>query len=216
VTTVAKVFNPSDIFQGPADVYYDIQSPASAVPPVQGTNTFVLDSAGQPTDAGSAGFHLGLTEGPCSLSLNPKFNEIHADQFAGPIDAAFVSMACEVEFAIKEYNLSRFPKYFTGVATGTYFNLGAGSTNPAADFLQLGSSNSAGVNRHTLMLIAPLRNTSPQMYMYMFAYKTALISQVQLEFSRKKESVFKCKFRCMADTSRVATDQVMQIVKRTS
>lgn len=210
---VNKLFTPNDIFQGPADVYVDVATPPSAVPPVPGTNLLTLDALGQPNDTGSLGFHLGLTEGPCSVSFHPVYHEILADQFAAAIDAAFVSSTCDIEFAIKEYNLSRYPSYFAGLTTGNYFNLTAGGTNPAADLLRIGSSNGAAVNHHTLTLVAPRRNTSPQKYMYVMAYKAVLTSSIQFEFSRKKESVVKAKFRCLADTSRVGQDQVYQFVQ---
>lgn len=212
--TVAKSFNPADIFQGPADIWIDIGAPPSAVPPVQYTNTLQLNASGEPPDSGSSGIHLGLTEGPCSLSIMPKFNEIRADNFAAPIDAAFVSLACEVDFGVKEFNLVRIPKYFSGLTTGKYSNLGAGSANPAADLLQIGSSASATANFHTIMLISPRRDAAGK-YLYLFAYRTFVKSSLAFHFDRKKETVIKLKVACIADPARIAKDQVLQIVRQT-
>lgn len=211
--TVAKAFSPADIFQGPADLWLDLGAPVSAVPPVQYTNTLQLDATGAPPDSGSAGVNLGLTEGPCSVSIHPKFNEIRADQFAAPVDAAFVSLACEIDFNIKELNLARFPKYFAGILTGTYTDVTAGA-NPACDFLQIGSNKSSQAQLHTLMLIAPRRDVANK-WIYVFAYKTYLKSAITLPLDRKKETVIKLKFGCIADTARVAKDQVLQMIRMT-
>lgn len=212
MAVVAKSFTPTDILQGPMDWYLDIQAPASANPPVQGTNTLTLDGSGQPPDAGSSGIHLGLSEGPSSLSINPKFQEIHADQFAGPVDVAFVSLACEIDFVIKESKLTNIQKYFAGVLTGTYTNVSAGGTNPASDTLQIGSPKTSAVNLHTLLGIVPDRGTASK-WAYIMAYKAFLASAVALPIGRSKETVIKLKWKLLADTSRVAKDQVLQIIR---
>ncbi len=209
---IVKSFTPADILQGPADIYLDVQAPASAVPPVQYTNTLQLDASGQPPDGGALGIHLGLSEGPASISIHPKFSEIRADQFAGPIDVAFVSLECEIDFAIKESSLTRIQKFFAGVLTGTYASLPIGVTNPAADFLQIGSAKTSAVNLHTLLLITPDRGTAAK-WAYVMAYKAYLASAVALPIGRSKETVLKLKWKLIADTARVAKDQVLQIVR---
>ena len=214
-TTRAKVFTPGDIFQGPADVYLGVQAPASAVPPVQYINTLQLDASGQPPDAGASGIHLGLTEGPASISSTPKFDEIKSDQFAAAVDAAFVSLATEIDFIVKELSLAHIQRYFAGILTGTYTNVVAGGTNPAADFLQVGSNkNSQMQGLTTLLLIAPRRNVASK-WLYVMAYKAYLASAIALPVDRKKETSIKMKWKCVADTSRAASDQVLQIVGMT-
>lgn len=210
----AKSFTPADIFQGPADIYLDVQAPPSAVPPVQYVNTVQLDASGQPADGAVAGVHLGLSEGPASLSITPKFSEIRADQYGAPVDAAIVSLACEIDVALKELTLANIKKYFAGAGVGTYSNIGAGATNPAADFLQVGSPTTANPVLHTLMLIAPDRGHSGK-FVYVMAYSAYLASAVALPLDRKKETVIKLKWKCIGDTARVAKDQVLQIVRTT-
>lgn len=158
------------------------------------------------------GINLGLTEGPCSISINPKFAEIMADQYAGAVDAAFVSMACEVDMVIKETNLRKVQKYFAGLLSGAYFDLPAGSTHPAADFLQIGSSRTSQANTHTLLLIAPRRDAASK-WVYAMFYRAYLKSAVQMDTGRAKETMLKLKWGCIADTSRVAKDQVGQIIR---
>jgi hypothetical protein len=300
VPTVTKVFSPGDIFQGPADVFLNIKAPASAVPPVQYTNTLQLDVLGQPPDASTtgqiatvavgaaggagyavgdvllltqsgganglvvvttvsagavtgvallrpgtgyavanglatvhqtgsgndaatinivtiqAGISLGLTDGPCSCSFHPKFDEIKADQFAAPVDAAFISLASEIDLIVKETTFRNIQQYFAGLQSGTYFNL-TGSpvslTNPAADFLQIGATKSSGMNNvTTLTLVSPRRDVTGK-WLYVMAYRAYLKSSVSLPVDRKKETVIKLKFGCLADTTRVAKDQVAQVVR---
>ncbi len=213
MATVSKAFTVADLLQGPLDWYLDVQAPPSANPPVQYTNTLQLDASGQPPDGGSAGLHLGLSEGPGGISINPKFQEIHADQFAGPIDAAFVSLECEIDFPLKESKLANIQKYWAGVLTGTYTSVIAGA-NPACDFLQIGTPKTSAVNLHTLMGIVPDRGTAAK-WAYIMAYKCYLASAIALPIGRSKETVLKLKWKCIADTSRVAGDQVLQIVRMT-
>lgn len=208
---VTKTYTPANIIQGPADVFVDVAAPASAVPPVQGTNTLTIDLSGQPSDAGTAGFHIGLSEGPAVLSLTPKFEEIRADQFGAPVDAAFVSSETEIDLIVKETILTNLQKYFTS-PLGTYFNLATGITNSASDFLQVGSPKSSGATLRTLLLIAPRRDATSKFW-YVLAYKAALKSALAMSLDRKKEATYKLKFYCIADPSRVASDQVLQIVK---
>ena len=212
--TVSKAFTPSDIFQGPADIWLDIAAPASAVPPVLFTNTLQLNASGEPPDSGVAGVSLGLTEGPCAVSIAPKFNPIRADQFAGDVDAAFVSLGCEIDFSIKETNLLKMPKYFSGILTSIYTNLSAGSSNPAADMLQIGSNKSSQAQVHTILMIAPRRDVASK-WMYVMAYRCYLKGVISLAFDRRKETVIKTKWGCIADPARVPKDQVMQIIRMT-
>ncbi len=213
MATVSKSFTPADVFQGPADLWIGLGAPASAVPPVQYTNTLQLDGTGQPPDSGAAGISIGLTEGPCSISIHPKFVEIKADQFAAPVDAAFVSMATEIDFAVKESKLSRFPQFFAGLLTSTYTDVVAGA-NPACDFLQIGSQKTSAATTRTLMLIAPRRDTTGK-WIYVFAYRAYLKSAIAMAVDRKKETIIKMKWGCIADTTRVAKDQVLQFIRMT-
>lgn len=293
MTTVFKAFNPADIFQGPADVYLGVTNPVSAVPPVAGTNTLVLDSSGQPqigstgqiasvsisaagtgyavgdtltvvqngavagmvrvantggsgtvsavaiinggqgysaasslatTGGGgsgctitiasiTAGFHLGLTQGPASTNLTPKFTEIKADQFSAPVDAAFTSFAAEIDFTVKEYSLINMQKYFGGLFSATVWNLGAGSTNPARKLLQIGSTPSSQAKTASLLLVGTRRD-SPNKFLYVMGYRCHIKSAIPLgPIQRSKEAEIKMKFGCLIDPTRVASDMTLQIVK---
>jgi hypothetical protein len=215
--STTKIYTPANIIQGPADIFIDVAAPPSAVPPVQGTNTwaatgtYAIDATGQPSDAGSAGFHVGASEGPAVLSVTPKFEEIRADQFAASLDAAFVSLETEIDLVVKEAVLANLQKLFSS-PLGRYTNVTAGATNPAADFLQIGSPTSSAATLRTLLLVSPDRAASGK-YWVLQAYKAALKSAVALEFQRSTAVTWKLKFYCIADTSRVLKDQVLQLVR---
>lgn len=293
MTTVTKSFNPTDIFQGPCDVYLGVTPPVSAVPPVSGTNTLTLDQFGQPPIASTgqingtaltaggtgysigdtltvvqsggsvgmirvlslgasnavatfavinggqgyatasglattggtgsgctiqitsitAGFHLGLTQGPASVNLTPKFTEIKADQFSAPVDAIFSSFAAEFDFTVKQYDLVNLQKYFAGLFSATQWTLTAGSTNPARKLLQIGSSFSSQAKTASLLLVGPRRD-SPNKFLYAMGYKTHIKSAIAMgPIQRGKEAQFKLKFGCLLDPSRVSSDMTLQICK---
>jgi hypothetical protein len=217
MAVTAKTYTPANIIQGPADVYIDVQVPPSAVPPVQGTNswagsgTYALDANGQPTDNGGAGFHLGSSEGPVTLGLTPKFDQVRADQHAAPVDATFNSLESEIDFEVKEFVLQNLQKYFTS-PLGRCTNVSPGSTNPAADFLQIGSPTSSLATVRPLLIISPDRSASGKFWIVQ-AYKAYLKSAVATAFARGKPTTWKLKFGCLADWSRAVTDQVWQVVR---
>lgn len=162
-----------------------------------------------------AGIHLGLSDGPCSASFHPKFSEIRADNFSAPIDVAFVSLASEVDVILKETAFRNIQQYFAGLTSGTYFNLRIGSTNPAADFMQIGATKSSGMNNvTTLTLISPRRDVTGK-WLYVMLYRAYLKNSISLGVNRKKETLLKLKFGGLADTARVAKDQIGQIVRMT-
>ncbi len=204
MAVVSKVYTPGNIFQGPADVFIDVTAPASNVPPSADVNEITLDASGQPTAA--AGLHLGSTEGPAQVSITEKFNEIRDDQHESPIDLAFDTVEAEIDFNVKETTLSNLQKYLASDSLGAYTALAG------AQVLQVGGQTDSSRTTRTLMLIAPRREAAGKS-VYVFAHKAYLKSALQLTFHRTKENVHKLKFGVVADTTRVAGDEVMQIVR---
>jgi hypothetical protein len=208
---VATNYDLTKLFQGPMDIYLDVAAPPSAVPPVQGTNTLTLDASGQPSDTGTAGVHLGIALGPATLTLTDKIARITGDQFAADVAGAFVSQRVELDIALKELNLANISKLSASSATLTYFSLTAGITNPARDFVQLGTARSSGVRFHTLLIIGPRRDVAAK-FAYVMLYRAILVSSLPFEIARKKETDLKLKFKGFLDTTRVQGDMTMQVV----
>jgi hypothetical protein len=203
VATISKVYTPANIWQGPVDVYVNIPAPASANPPAADANEITLDSNGQPP---AGGIHLGAIEAPATVTITEKFNEIRADQFEAPGDVAFDTVEAEIDVDLKETALSRLSTLLTASALSTYTALANSLV------LQVGGQQSSAVTFFTLMLIGANRANTAK-FAYVFAFKAYLKSAAQLTFHRSKENTHKLKFGCVADLTRVAGDELLQIVK---
>lgn len=217
MANLAKNYNISNIIQGPADIFIDVQPPPSAVPPIEGENTWALntgtyqiDSNGQPTDNGSDGFHVGLSDNVV-LHISPKFEEIRADQFVGAIDAAFVSTETEIDVVVKEMVLSKLSKYFTSLL-GTYTQVDAGVDIPQSDVLQIGNPISSTAVQRSMLMIGADR-TSVGQFWVINAYKTVLKAAIKTDFHRGKEVTWALKFACLADITRTLSDMSLQVVR---
>lgn len=160
----------------------------------------------------TAGFHLGLTEGPASTTLTPKFELIKADQFSAPVAAAFISNTGEIDFVVKEFTLQALQRYFAGLTSATWWSLSAGSTNPACKLLQIGSSYPSTAKTVTLLLVTPNRQVANR-YFYWLGYKCYIKSAIQLPVNRAKETLIKLKWGMLLDTTRVAGDMCGQFVR---
>jgi hypothetical protein len=208
---VATNYDLTKMFQAPMDIYLDVAAPPSAVPPVQGTNTLTLDANGQPNDTGASGVHLGIAMGPAVLTFTDKIARITGDQFAADVAGAFVSQRVDLDIAMKELNLANISKLSASASTLTYNSLAAGITNPARDFVQIGTARSSGVRFHTLLIVGPRRDVAAK-FAYVMLYRAILTSSIPFDISRKKETDLKLKFKGFSDTTRVLGDMTLQRV----
>jgi hypothetical protein len=204
MANIARTYTVANIIQGPIDVYANIAAPTSSALPTADSQCITLDANGQPTSG--SGIHLGSVEGPTTISVTEKSNEIVDDQHESPIDVAFDYIEGEVDIAMKETNLSRLQ---TLLASG---NLGAYNALANSQVLQIGGQLDSSTSLISLLLVQPNRAVAGK-FIYWLVYKCFLNSAVQLTFHRNKENVFKLKFRAVMDTTRVAGDELMQWVK---
>jgi hypothetical protein len=160
-------------------------------------------------DYGSSGVYAGATAGPLVASAALKFDEIRSDAHGARIDAAFISAACDLEFTANELLLSNLAKYLPAAGAYTDVVLGA---NPAADFLQIGSPQSANVTFHSFLFTSPDHGAAGKFIVAQF-YRCLLMGPIPLAFDRKKITQQKIKVRAYLDLTRVAGDMVGQIVK---
>lgn len=200
---ISRVYTPANIFQGPADIYLNITAPTSSLLPTADANMLTLDASGQPTS--STGFHCGLVEAPTMPTITEKLNEIHADQIEMPIDVALDSIEAEIDFIMKETNLTRLNTALTS-ALGTYTAL----TN--SQVLQLGGQLSSTATAVTVLAISANRAVAGKFVGFML-YKAVLASPITPMYNRAKETVYKLKMKGFADLTRVAGDELMQIWK---
>jgi hypothetical protein len=203
MAVITKTYTPAAIWQGPVDVYVNIPAPASANPPTADADEVTLDANGQPP---SGGVHLGAIEAPATVTVTEKFNEIRADQFESAGDVAFDTVEAEIDVVLKETALNNLATLITAGVLTTYTALAKSAV------LQVGGQQSSALTFFTLMLIGPNRVVTGK-WVYVFAFKAYLKSAVQITFHRSKENSHKLKFGCVADLTRVAGDEVLQIVK---
>ncbi len=183
-----------------------------STPLVMGTNwteptTALVAGAALPSaNTTLLGLHVGSTEAPAQVTITEKFNEIRDDQHESAIDLAFDTVEAEIDFHMKESDLGKLQKTLTSNA------LAARNLLATQDVLQVGGQADSSMTQRTLLLVAPRRDVAGK-FVYVMAYNAFLKSAVQLTFQRSKENVFKLKFGCLMDSTRVAGDEVMQIVR---
>lgn len=207
MANISRIYTPANIFEGPADIYINIAAPTSSLVPTADLNTLVLDSSGQPTSA--TGFHAGLVEGPMMPTISQKLNEIHADQIESPIDAGFDAIEAEIDFVLKETNLSRLNTLINASELSAYTALAA------SQVWQMGGQFNSSKTPVTVLAIGQKRDLTSK-WVYWMLYKAVLESVIPMSFQRSKETVYKLKFKGYADTTRVVGDELMQIASTKS
>src|SRR6266436_897304 len=204
MANVPRSYVVNDVFQGPVDVYDSITAPASSLTPTADANTLLLDSLGQPTAA--AGNHLGSVEGPTTIVITEKVNEILDDQHESPIDVAFDTVEAEIDITVKETNLSRLQRLMTSSGLSAYNALAA------TQAWQIGGQFDSSRSAVSILLVSPDR-TAAGKFIYALAYKTYLNAAIKMDLHRTKEVVYKLKFRAIMDLTRVQGDELLQIVR---
>jgi len=202
---VQRVWTPANIFQSPADLYFNLAAPASSLVPTADANTLVLDANGQPSSA--TGFHAGLMEAPTMPTITEKANEIHADQSETPVDVGFGSIEAEIDCIVKELNLSRLQTFLGSANLGAYTVLGASQA------WQIGGQLDSSASPMSVTAVSQRRDALGK-FAYWMLYKAYLTAPVQMVFQRIKEHVFKLKFKGVMDLTRVPGDELMQIVRQ--
>lgn len=200
---ISRSYTVANILQGPVDIYAGITAPSSYPTPTADTGCLTLDANGQPTSG--AGSHMGSVEGPTSVVITEKSNEIMDDQHETAIDVAFDSIEAEIDITVKETVLTRLQTLMTS-------NVGAFASLSNSTVLQVGGKLDSAKTAITLLLVSPDRAVSGKFY-YVMAYKCYLKSAIQAAFQRNKETVYKLKFGVFMDTARESGDELMQIVK---
>lgn len=204
MATVTKSYAIANILQGPCDAYANITAPGSHAPPTADVDNLTLDATGQPTSG--TGISLGSIEGPSHIQITEKVNEIMDDAHESPIAVGFDSIEAEIDIALKESQLTRLQTLLNAGALGVYTSL----ANSRA--WNLGGQFDSSIASLTLLLVSPDRAVAGK-FIYVFAYKAYLKSAIAMTFVRNKETVYKLKFGCICDLTRVAGDELMQIVR---
>lgn len=204
MANIVRSYTVASIWQGPLDVYVNITAPASSATPNADTHCLTLDANGQPTS--NTGFHIGSVEGPTTIQITEKCNEILDDQHESPIGVAFDNITAEIDFTMKETSLTRLQTFLTSGGLGVYTALGN------SQVLQIGGQFDSSTSMITLLLVGPSRSAAGK-FAYCLVYKTYLKSAIAMAFQRSKETLYKLKAGCIMDTSRVSGDELMAICR---
>lgn len=175
-----------------------------------GTTFNLLGSVGNSayTSGGTVnqGAHAGLLEGPTTVTVAPKLEDIGSDNFEGPHDAAGVSLGVEVDTVMKETDLAKL------LAMACNQNYGNFAYLANTQALQFGGVQSAAMKKRRLMFAGPNRNSSTK-WIYFFLFAGYNDAPIQITFSRAKANLWKVKFVGLADLTRLAGDEVAHLVR---
>jgi hypothetical protein len=191
------------IHQGPGKLWLAVSVPAAGA-------RLVIDSSGAPT-AGTPIF-AGATTGAMTVVLTPKFEEISADQVAGPIDVVMTAEAAAVEVTLMQSDLANLQNFVAHgtYATGTDTNLPAGSQT----YEEIAFGGIITIPKTSVAVISPRRDSTAK-FVVSQLYQAYQAEAVQLPFQRGKETTYKVKFSGLADPTRAAGDQVGKLYRQT-
>lgn len=194
-----------DIHQGPGFLWYNVSEPAPGA-------RLIIDANGVPT-AGTP-LAMGASEGPAKVQFKAKIEAILIDQETAPVDAVMTAEEASVEVTLKESSLAKIIKMLGhGTQTaGTDTSLPAG----AQAYEEITVGGLIALPSAPVALISPRRGTSsPGKFMVACLYKAYGFAELDLSFTRTKESVYKVQFLGLADLTRTLGDRVAQFYRQT-
>jgi len=157
------------------------------------------------------GAHLGIVEGPTTVTLTPKVDDIGSDNFEGPHDAALQSIAVEVDTVLKEVDLYKLLAMSSNMNWGNFAALPAAGAYTTLG-MQFGGAQSSSMNLHSLMFVAPNRAAAGK-WIYVYLFKAYQDAAIQITFERSKANLWKVKFLGVADVTRLVGDELCHVVK---
>jgi hypothetical protein len=157
------------------------------------------------------GAHVGLLEGPTTVTLNPKIEDIGSDSFEGPHDAALQNVEVDVETVMKEVDLYKLLAMTSNLNYGNFAALPAAGAYTTLG-VQFGGVQSASMNLHRLMFVGPNRAAAGK-WIYVYLFKGYNSDPIQLTFHRSKANLWKVKFMGVADLTRALGDELCHVVK---
>jgi hypothetical protein len=191
------------IHQGPGKLWLAVSVPTSG-------NRLLIDATGTPT--GGSPIFGGATEGAATVALAPKLEQIMADQVAAPIDVVMTGEAETIEVTMKQSDLALLKNFVVHGAytTGTDTGLPAGSQT----YEEISFGGVIPIPKTSVAVISPRRDVAGK-FVVSQLYQAYQAEAIQLPFQRGKETTYKVKFDGLADSARVAGDQVGKIYRQT-
>ncbi len=194
-----------DIHQGPGFLWFNVQQPAAGA-------RLLVDANGNPV--GGSPIAMGASEGAAKFQFKAKLEPVQIDQETAPVDVLMTSEEALVELTLKESSLAKITKMLEHgtFSSGTDAGLPAG----AQTYEQITVGGLVALPTAPVALISPRRGTSsPTKYLLVCLYKAYGFAELDLSFTRSKESVYKVQFHGLADLTRAQGDRVAQFYRQT-
>ena len=194
-----------DIHQGPGFLWYNVQEPASG-------SRLLVDSNGNPV--GGSPVAMGSSEGAAKFQFKAKLEAVQIDQETAPVDILMTAEDANLEMTLKESSLAKIIKMLEHgtYSSGTDTGLPAG----AQAYEEITVGGLISLPTAPVALISPRRGTSnPTKFLVAVLYKAYGVAELDLSFTRTKESVYKVQFQGLADLTRTAGDRVAQFYRQT-
>ena len=186
-----KSYTPSEIIQGPGDVWF------IPTPPTDANVRLTLASDGTPdSTAHPSSIHLGLMAGATTTTVKPKIAEVTADQYDAPVDSYLDELDAKVEADMAQTESSLLQRVL-GVAA---YSAGSGYEQ-----LTFGGINT--VPQGCIAVISPSR-ANPAQYVVSVLYKAVATSGFSLALGRAKAASYKASFTGLTDFTRTLGQQV--------
>jgi hypothetical protein len=191
------MLQPNEIHVGPADIYMDVDAPATAV--VEGGEpTWMPHLNGVP----SSGVHVGATLGESTFTWVSEKTDILAEQVMGILDKFISQQNATLAFVAEERNYSLMKHTFDNIM----------SVNNAT---RLGFTGGGGGSiiapLYTTIFLSSARRDIAGAYEILVAYKCISINAMPLTYSRTAPSTYAVMFQCLPDTTRTRGDQIFQL-----
>jgi hypothetical protein len=192
-TPTAKANDPTQIFEGPVDLWLVSPAPTDATMQVTLDATTLTPS----TLVHASSAHLGLTEGAVTFSVVPKIELVRADQFDGAVDAYVNSLECKIEATCLSSTMANLAQ---ALGVGNY-TLSAGA---------YAQCTFGGTNQPPAICIAAIgrKRTATTKAVVACLYRVNAASGVTWTAQRAKTSTFKVEFTGQSDTTRTSGRQV--------
>ena len=134
---------------------------------------------------------VGATRGAANVMLSPKNLAIMADQATAAIDAVMTAEIESIEAELLESDFTRLANYVTQGTFGSGTDSGLPAGTQSYEEIAFGGTRS--VPKMSIALISPRRDVINK-YVVLQLYIGYQADQIQLPFTREKETLFKIKY----------------------
>ena len=150
----------------------------------------------------------GASRGAATVPLSPKNMPIPTDQTTADVDAVMTAEIESIEVELLESDLYKMQNYITN---GTYFTgTDSGLPTGVQSYEEIAFGGVLTVPKFSIMLISPRRDVVSK-YVVVQLYRAFQADQIQLPFTREKETLYKVKFQGLWDDVRPNGDHVGQL-----